>query len=116
MDLLTGTIWLTARVRSIAPDTKSAPPSCWASQFADPVGLPGDPVLDWVPSPLAKDLVLAKAAWNALCPPWVPVVHQMEVQVRSGRVTGMAGIGKRLACGDFVTWSDLDRVGLRVGN
>ena len=30
-----------------------------------------------------KDLVLAKATGNTLSNPWVGVVHQMEVQVRS---------------------------------
>ena len=76
-------------------------PGRQASQAANPVCMLRDAIVDQVPSAFLNNLILAKAAWNALGPPGIKVVHQVEVQVWSCRVAGMADIGQRLA------WSDL---------
>ena len=75
-----------------------------ASQAANPVCVLRGAIVDQVPGAFLKNLILAKAAWNALGAPGIKVVHQVEVQVWSCRVAGMADIGQRLAWGDLVSW------------
>jgi hypothetical protein len=53
--------------------------------------------LDEVPGAFTKDFVFAKAAEDSLRFPWVLMVHELEVQVWSCTVTGMAYIGQQLA-------------------
>ena len=68
-----------------------------------------------MPSVIPKDLILPKAARNALGPPKIVVVHEVEVEVWSCCIAGVADIGQRLAWDDLVVWQHLDRASLSVG-
>jgi hypothetical protein len=68
-----------------------------------------------MPGAFMKDFVVAKAAWNPLRFPWILVVHQVKVEVWSGRIARMADIGQPLAWSDFVAWRHSDRAGLSMG-
>jgi hypothetical protein len=62
-----------------------------------------------------KYLVVMKATRYTMRFPWILVIHQVEVQVGSCRIAGMANIDQMLAWSDFVTWRSLDRACLGMG-
>lgn len=67
-----------------------------------------------MPRIIPKDLVLPKAARNALGSPKIGIVHEVEVEVWSCWITRMADIGQRLTWENLVAWRHLDRANLSM--
>jgi hypothetical protein len=75
----------------------------------------GDGALDALPLPVAFHQVLREGTRDALCLEWVRRVHQLEVQVRGGRVPGVADASEHLACADLLPSGDGDAARRQVG-
>jgi hypothetical protein len=82
----------------IAPIARTGDDVASYSEYASyDLSVLGYPVLRLFPNAVSQDLVLAEATGNTLgCEKILPV-HQVEVQVRSGGVAGMAHIGQVVA-------------------